>query len=131
TDVKAMRTLGVFPLELPAVDSNWLNKVCPEKRHDPSRVKGRSVVGTWRTVFHVNDERWVRTVTFRPDGTCTIHEQNQSERGTRYSGRYRYANGTLTTRTRYGEKQAKITWVNNSKIIYTAGRLRMEFRRVG
>jgi hypothetical protein len=128
TDIKDMRAKGVYPLELPAVPATWLNKVCPEKQQ--VKPRSRSIAGTWRTVYGIDDDKIVRTLTLKADGRYTVYEQNQHGRARRYSGRYRYANGVLTCRTPSSDAQGKVTWVNDNKIIYTDSQGRLEYRRV-
>jgi len=133
-NVKVLRSLGLHSLELPAVESDWLAKICPENKTRQSRteVSAPSIVGIWRTRYQTTEGQVVtQVIKLAGDGTMAALWQVQNGQRTAAKGHYRYENGTLACKTNLGESQGTITWVDNNKLIYTDGSTKLEYVRVG
>jgi hypothetical protein len=133
TPVKVMRSRGVYPLDLPAVEADWLNKVCPpEKMKTMARQTSRqSLVGTWRCRYRVGDEIVTQVTTLNADGTLQGYAQNQYGGRVEFHGTYRYADGIYTAETNVRNVQARVEWIDANRVKFTSAEGTVILYRVG
>jgi hypothetical protein len=134
TNISTMRVRGVSPLDLPAVEADWLNKVCPPKkmRQPPRTTASRSIVGTWGSRYRDNSTNTMVTqkLIFGADQAMASYWVYGDGSQTESAGTYEYANGILSTSTNLGKTSGQIEWIDDNTFRFINANYNMVFHRI-